>query len=200
MMRIDSHYNSKTVLPVFNKRLGIWSKTSVNRSIQIPFQTPNGAMTFEIPIFDNGFHNRYIMKESGFHESTRILVADDSQTTRLLLRDILSIAGYWNVEEAHDGEDALSKLMWKKPGFELLIADWHMPNLTGLGLLRKMRTNKDLAHIPIILATGERDEGEVKTAIREGVWGYVVKPYEDVTLLKAMKRAYDLKQKKKKAA
>jgi len=161
-----------------------------SKSIRFPFTTPKGDLVIEIPLFDMVQQQKQISEFYGFPETTRILVVDDSSTSRKLSRHHLSAAGYLNVDESVDGQAALSKLLGSRPPFELVVADWHMPNMTGLELLKKIRSIPELKHLPVILVTGEKNKDEIAMAIKEGVSGYVVKPFEGETLHKALKRAH----------
>ena len=86
-----------------------------------------------------------------------ILVVDDSQTSRRLSRYFLNSIGYYNLDECADGQAAINKLQASKPPFELVVADWHMPHMSGLELLRQVRADRMLSKLPVILAN--RAEG-----------------------------------------
>lgn len=113
----------------------------------------------------------------------RILVVDDCGATRRIVRRYLEDFGYQRIEEAADGDNAWFKILEAKAPFELVISDWHMPRVTGLDLLRRIRTSKQTANLPVILVTAERKQEEVKKAIELGVNNYLVKPFKPETLL-----------------
>jgi len=119
--------------------------------------------------------------------ATRILVVDDSATTRKILRKYLAELGYSHTEESSDGAMAWTRIVGTSPKFGLIIADWHMPNLSGLDLLKKIRATEETKELPVILVTAERNRDEVEKAIRSGVTGYIVKPFDPDTLAKALK-------------
>jgi two-component system chemotaxis response regulator CheY len=103
----------------------------------------------------------------------KILLVDDSKTMRKIQRSVLSQLGYTEVEEACDGQDALSKVGAFEPN--LLLVDWNMPNMDGLTFVKKYReTNKTT---PIIMVTTESERSRVVEAIKAGVNNYVVKPF-----------------------
>jgi len=103
----------------------------------------------------------------------RILLVDDSKTMRNIQKSILSQLGYTELEEACDGQDALSKVGAFAP--ELLLVDWNMPNMDGLTFVKEYRKNdKDT---PIIMVTTESERSRVVEAIKAGVNNYVVKPF-----------------------
>ena len=196
---IEPRFDSKGAIPVVGRRLGSWGTVSTNRSVQLPFETPQGELVFEIPLFDDKYHQEAMKAFYGFPEDARIMVVDDSPTTRRLVRDVLASVGYQNIDECGDGEAAFNKLRGTRPEFDLLIADWHMPVMTGIDLLRLVRKTPETKALPVILATGEKNQEEVWTAVKEGVSGYVMKPYEDETLYTAMRKAAEARLKRQAA-
>ncbi|TVQ61135.1 MAG: response regulator [Phycisphaerales bacterium] len=103
----------------------------------------------------------------------RIMLIDDSKTMRNIQKSVLSQLGYTQVEEACDGQDALSKVGAYQP--ELLLVDWNMPNMDGLTFVKTFRQqNKS---VPIIMVTTEAEKSRVIDAIKAGVNNYVVKPF-----------------------
>ncbi|MBF0362020.1 MAG: response regulator [Oligoflexia bacterium] len=119
---------------------------------------------------------------------TRILVVDDMPTSRKIVKKYLSEIGYNLVDEATDGEMAWTKILGSNPQYGLIIADWHMPNISGLDLLKKVRAKDEYKNLPFILVTGERKQNEIKEAINCGVTNYVVKPFQAETLFKAVEK------------
>ena len=176
----------KAVIFVSQKNLSGWAEVATNRSVKFPFNTPSGEVVFEIPILDSAYHTEKTIESFGYTEGTRIMVVDDSATTRRLSRQFLAMAGFLNIIECADGQEAFTKLMGSRPAFELVLADWHMPNMSGLDMLKKVRATPDIKDMPIILATGERNGPEVASAIKERVSGYIVKPFDGPTIYKAM--------------
>ncbi|HNB60564.1 MAG TPA: response regulator [Phycisphaerales bacterium] len=103
----------------------------------------------------------------------KILLVDDSKTMRNIQRNVLSQIGTHEVEEACDGQDALSKAMAFQP--DLILVDWNMPNMDGLTFVKTFRqTNKAT---PLIMVTTESEKSRVIEAIKAGVNNYVVKPF-----------------------
>ena len=103
----------------------------------------------------------------------KILLVDDSKTMRNIQKSVLSQLGYTEIEEACDGQDALSKIGAFEP--ELLLVDWNMPNMDGLTFVKKFRQNDKTT--PIIMVTTETERARVVEAIKAGVNNYVVKPF-----------------------
>ncbi|MGD1915147.1 MAG: response regulator [Phycisphaerales bacterium] len=103
----------------------------------------------------------------------KILLVDDSKTMRNIQKSVLSQLGYSELEEACDGQDALSKVKAFDP--DLLLVDWNMPNMDGLSFVKAYR--QDDKTTPIIMVTTEAEKSRVIEAIKAGVNNYVVKPF-----------------------
>ena len=103
----------------------------------------------------------------------RVMVVDDSKTMRNIERSILNQLGYTEVEEACNGQDALTKVAAFNP--ELLLVDWNMPNMDGITFVKTYRGQGNKT--PIIMVTTENEKARVVEAIRAGVDNYVVKPF-----------------------
>jgi len=108
----------------------------------------------------------------------RIMLVDDSKTMRNIQRNILGQLGYSEIEEACDGQDALSKVTAFKP--DLLLVDWNMPNMDGITFVRTIR-QKGMKQ-PVIMVTTESEKSRVVEAIKAGVTNYIVKPFTPETL------------------
>ena len=105
----------------------------------------------------------------------KILVVDDFSTMRRIVKNLLKQLGFVNIEEAEDGAQAYTKL--KNGGFGFIVSDWNMPNLDGLGLVKKVRSDDELKDLPILMVTAEAEKDKVVTAIQAGVNNYIVKPF-----------------------
>ena len=103
----------------------------------------------------------------------RIFIIDDSKTMRNIQKSILSSLGHTQIEEAGDGQDALSKVDAFDP--ELILCDWNMPVMDGITFVRQYRAKGRKA--PIIMVTTEAEKTRVVEAIKAGVNNYVVKPF-----------------------
>lgn len=107
--------------------------------------------------------------------SIKVLVVDDFATMRRILKNILKQLGFTNITEADDGTSALEEL--KKNNFDLIISDWNMPKMTGLELLKRVRSDDSLKEIPFLMVTAEAQKQNVIEAVQAGVSNYVVKPF-----------------------
>lgn len=110
----------------------------------------------------------------------RVLIVDDYKTMLRIMRNLLAQLSFSNVEEASNGEDALTKL--ENDNFGLVISDWNMQPMTGLDLLRRVRTSAKLKHLPFIMVTAESKTENVIAAKQAGVSNYIVKPFNAETL------------------
>ena len=111
-----------------------------------------------------------------------MLVVDDYRTMRRILRNLLAEIGFVNVEEAEDGRSALRMLHERR--YDLVISDWNMTPMSGLDLLRLVRWDDELKHVPFIMITAVNTAENVAAAKAEGVSGYIVKPFTAATLQK----------------
>lgn len=114
----------------------------------------------------------------------KILVVDDFATMRRIVKNILRQIGFENIDEAEDGEQAYIKL--QSGNYKFVVSDWNMPNLDGLGLLKKVRSDANLKDLPILMVTAEAEKEKVVEAIKAGVSSYVVKPFTAEVLKEKM--------------
>jgi len=113
-------------------------------------------------------------------KNMKVLVVDDYRTMLRILRNLLRQLDFRNVHEATDGTEALLKL--REGGFGLVISDWNMEPMTGIQLLREVRADDKLRHIPFIMVTAESKPENVIAAKQAGVSNYIVKPFNAETL------------------
>lgn len=112
----------------------------------------------------------------------RLLIVEDIFEAMNLLRTMLHDLGITQVFTAKDGKEALDFLGEFDEEVDLIICDWNMPRMTGLELLRQVRTVNP--EIPFLMVTGIADRDSVITAKSAGVTGYIVKPYSSIQLAK----------------
>lgn len=110
----------------------------------------------------------------------KFLVVDDFSTMRRIIKNLLHDLGYANVTEADDGQTALPML--QGGNFDFLITDWNMPGMPGLDLLKAVRADAKLKHMPVLMLTAESKREQIVEAAQAGVNGYVIKPFTAVTL------------------
>lgn len=123
----------------------------------------------------------------------KFLVVDDFSTMRRIVRNLLKELGFTNVEEAEDGVAALHKL--KSATFDFVVSDWNMPNMTGIDLLRAIRADAALKHLPVLMVTAEAKKENIVEAAQAGASGYVVKPFTAATLDEKLNKIFQTMQK-----
>jgi two-component system, chemotaxis family, chemotaxis protein CheY len=110
----------------------------------------------------------------------KFLVVDDFSTMRRIVRGLLKEIGYNNCEEAEDGVEALSMLKGAK--FDFVVSDINMPNMTGFELLKAIKEDANLKHLPVLMVTAEARKEDIVLAAQSGAAGYIVKPFTKATL------------------
>lgn len=116
----------------------------------------------------------------------KILVVDDMTSMRHVMLNLLRSIGYTNLEEATNGWQAYQ--MVKRNRYDVLITDLNMPKMDGRELLKEIRADHELCTLPVMIVTCEQDKDKVKELIRLGVSGFVVKPFNGITLQKQIQR------------
>lgn len=119
----------------------------------------------------------------------KFLVVDDFSTMRRIVRNLLKELGFSNVQEAEDGVNALNKL--RAEAFDFVVSDWNMPNMTGIELLRAIRADEKLKHLPVLMVTAEAKRENIIEAAQAGASGYVVKPFTAGTLDEKLKKIFE---------
>ena len=114
-----------------------------------------------------------------------ILIVDDSSVVRMSLGYVLKQNGY-DVEEAVDGVDGLSKAKGKK--YDLIISDINMPNMNGIEMIGAVRADTQNKYIPILVLTTESGESMLEEGKKAGATGWIVKPFTNEKLLATIKR------------
>jgi two-component system, chemotaxis family, chemotaxis protein CheY len=107
---------------------------------------------------------------------SKALVVDDSKTIRIILGRILKEFGY-EVCEAGNGKEALKVMETEKAAVNLVLADWNMPEMNGLELLKQLRQDPDLASLKVIMVTTETELDHIVSALEAGANEYVMKPF-----------------------
>ncbi len=121
----------------------------------------------------------------------RILVVDDSNTMRLLLVKMLHEMGYTEINAVASSEEAIP-LIWNEQ-FDVILLDWNLPKMSGLDLVKYLKTIPNAQKIQIIMITTVHDRSAILKALKEGVQGYILKPIaKDVLSAKL----HEIKEKK----
>jgi two-component system chemotaxis response regulator CheY len=110
----------------------------------------------------------------------RFLIVDDFSTMRRIVRGLLKEIGYVDADEAEDGAAALNKL--RNSRFDFVVSDINMPNMNGFQLLKEIKADDKLKHIPVLMVTAEARKEDIVLAAQSGAAGYIVKPFTKATL------------------
>lgn len=104
-----------------------------------------------------------------------MLLVDDEKVSRMVIAKLLQRCGY-NATVAESGEEALELLAEDSKRFKLILTDVMMPGINGLELLKKIRENQDLQHVPVVMMSSQENAGTVFEGIRRGAEDYLLKP------------------------
>ncbi len=119
----------------------------------------------------------------------KILIVDDFSTMRRIVKNLLRDLGFNNTQEADDGLTALPML--KKGDFEFVVTDWNMPGMQGIDLLKHIRADDELKHLPVLMITAEAKREQIIEAAQAGVNGYIVKPFTAATLKEKLDKIFE---------
>ncbi len=119
---------------------------------------------------------------------TDVLIVDDASAMRRIVRGLLKDLGLRNMREAENGQLALDKLKNRKAG--LVVADWNMPVMNGIELLRAIRADENTKTIPVLMVTAEAKQENIVEAVQAGVSNYIVKPFNALTLQEKLNKIF----------
>lgn len=122
-------------------------------------------------------------------KNIKILVVDDFSTMRRIIKNLLRDLGFNNTSEADDGTTALPML--QSGSFDMVVTDWNMPGMPGIDLLRAIRADAKLTHIPVLMVTAEQKKENIIEAAQAGVNGYIVKPFTAATLKEKLDKIFE---------
>ncbi|MBT3250639.1 MAG: response regulator [Candidatus Marinimicrobia bacterium] len=120
----------------------------------------------------------------------KVLFVEDSLTMRRVIKNSLKNIGFTDIIEAENGEDALKKIENTK--IDLVLTDWNMPEMNGEQLVLRLRSMDMYKSTPILMITTRGLRDDVLNAIKIGVNGYLVKPFDAATLKKKLSKCIDL--------
>jgi len=119
----------------------------------------------------------------------KVLVVDDFSTMRRIVKNLLRDLGFTNIQEADDGSTALPML--QSGDFDFVVTDWNMPGMQGIDLLKAIRADDKLSHIPVLMVTAEAKKEQIVMAAQAGVNGYIVKPFTAATLKTKLDKIFE---------
>lgn len=120
----------------------------------------------------------------------RVLVVDDSTMMRALIRRALQGRPGWSAEviEANDGVEALELIRNQNLGIDVVLLDWNMPRLDGIGFLKALKASRNAAEVSVIMVTTQSQQSSVAEALRWGARDYLLKPFKDESLREKVAR------------
>jgi two-component system chemotaxis response regulator CheY len=118
----------------------------------------------------------------------RILIVDDFSTMRRIVKNLLGDLGFSNTAEADDGKTAWPML--ESGEFDFVVTDWNMPGMTGIELLRQIRSSPKTAKLPVLMVTAEAQKSQIIEAAQAGVNGYIIKPFTAATLKEKLDKIF----------
>ena len=127
--------------------------------------------------------------EGALDKNMKVLVVDDFSTMRRIIKNLLRDLGFTNISEADDGSTALPML--KEGDFDFVVTDWNMPGMQGIDLLKAIRADGKLSHIPVLMVTAEAKKEQIVMAAQAGVNGYIVKPFTAATLKTKLDKIFE---------
>ncbi|RUO65824.1 chemotaxis response regulator CheY [Pseudidiomarina planktonica] len=122
-------------------------------------------------------------------KNMKILVVDDFSTMRRIIKNLLRDLGFQNVSEADDGNTALPML--QNGDYDFVVTDWNMPGMQGIDLLKAIRADENLSHLPVLMVTAEAKREQIVAAAQAGVNGYIVKPFTAATLREKLEKIFE---------
>ncbi len=114
------------------------------------------------------------------YKDLTVLIVDDFLTMRRIVRKILRDLDFENIIEAEDGSAAVDILKTNK--VDLIVSDWNMPKMTGLDLLKHVRSDDKIKDLPFLMITAEAQKENIVEAVKAKVSNYIVKPFTAATL------------------
>lgn len=123
------------------------------------------------------------------NKNMKILIVDDFSTMRRIVKNLLRDLGFNNTAEADDGLTALPML--KNGDFDFVVTDWNMPGMQGIDLLKNIRADEKLKHLPVLMITAEAKREQIIAAAQAGVNGYIVKPFTAATLKEKLDKVFE---------
>lgn len=119
----------------------------------------------------------------------KILIVDDFSTMRRIIKNLLRDLGFNNTAEADDGKTGLPML--QSGSYDFLVTDWNMPGMSGIDLLKAVRSDDALKGIPVLMVTAESKRDQIVEAAQAGVNGYIVKPFTATTLKEKIDKIFE---------
>ena len=107
----------------------------------------------------------------------KILIVDDFAATRKIIFNTFAQLGFNNTDEEDDGFSALVRL--KSALFDLVVIDWKMSKMSGMELLKQIRADPNLKHIPVLMVSNDDLQENIVAATKAGLNAYIIRPFEE---------------------
>jgi two-component system chemotaxis response regulator CheY len=118
-----------------------------------------------------------------------VLIVDDFATMRKIVKNIMTQLGFKNFIEADDGSVAWDLL--QKEDVDFIVSDWNMPKMTGIELLKKVRSEYKKPDIPFLMVTAEAQKENIVEAVKAKVSNYIVNPFTPETLSEKIEKIFE---------
>ncbi len=116
----------------------------------------------------------------------KVLLAEDDEDIQKVAQISLQFRGGWEVELAANGEECLAQAVQNRP--DVILLDCMMPQMDGYEACRRLKQDPSLRDIPVIFLTAKSQEREVKKGLALGAVGYLIKPFNPMTLAEEIKQ------------
>ena len=118
----------------------------------------------------------------------KILIVDDFAATRKIIFNTFAQLGFNNTDEEDDGFSALVRL--KSALFDLVVIDWKMSKMSGMELLKQIRADPNLKHIPVLMVSDEDLQENIVAATKAGLNAYIIRPFEVKTFAEKLEKIF----------
>ena len=118
----------------------------------------------------------------------KILIVDDFAATRKIIFNTFAQLGFNNTDEEDDGFSALVSL--KSALFDLVVIDWKISKMSGMELLKQIRTDPNLKHIPVLMVSEDGLQENIVAATKAGLNAYIIRPFEVKTFAEKLEKIF----------
>ena len=118
----------------------------------------------------------------------KILIVDDFAATRKIIFNTFAQLGFNNTDEEDDGFSALVRL--KSALFDLVVIDWKMSKMSGMELLKQIRADPNLKHIPVLMVSDDDLQEYIVAATKAGLNAYIIRPFEVKTFAEKLEKIF----------
>ena len=119
----------------------------------------------------------------------KILIVDDFTATRKIIFNTFAQLGFNNTDEEDDGFSALVRL--KSALFDLVVIDWKMSKMSGMELLKQIRAEPNLKHIPVLMVSEDGLQENIVAATKAGLNAYIIRPFEVKTFAEKLEKIFN---------